>query len=346
MNNIINKLSLCVAVALTFVGCYNNYEDPAVAYTYTSSDFEDSESISIYQLKSDYNSLVGTDGNSVIEEDLVISGKVISSDEEGSVYKSLFILDHSSDIPAAIELRLFASNYVNYPVGSMIYVKLQGLSIGDYGGMLSIGAHSYAPDVDEDYVHTTIENTLMLKEHIFLGEKTEMESRDTVVVTGINASTYEFITASGESVSAVNLRARLVRFEGVESCWGASGWGYQNTFPNYFSSSSEMFDWEDFDFTGTSLESPTLAYYGASPNTTSSTLVRYYGSSWYSYNRSSSVNENHIVARVSGYARFREDIIPEDGAMVNVTAIYTQYKTSDYRAYQLQINHGTDLETL
>lgn len=61
----------------------------------------------------------------VIEDDVVIKGKVISSDAEGNVYKSLYIYDGEQ----AIELRLMNDNYVNYPLGQIVYVKAQGLSL-------------------------------------------------------------------------------------------------------------------------------------------------------------------------------------------------------------------------
>lgn len=64
----------------------------------------------------------------VIEDDVVIKGKVISSDAEGNVYKSLYIYDGEQ----AIELRLMNDNYVNYPLGQIIYVKAQGLSLASY----------------------------------------------------------------------------------------------------------------------------------------------------------------------------------------------------------------------
>ena len=79
----------------------------------------------------------------VIEDDVVIKGKVISSDAEGNVYKSLYIYDGEQ----AIELRLMNDNYVNYPLGQIVYVKAQGLSLASYRYMLSLGA---APALEPD----------------------------------------------------------------------------------------------------------------------------------------------------------------------------------------------------
>ncbi len=331
MKKIINILVVAVAVLSVTVGCYNDCDTPAPAYVYTDGDFSDCEIISIKGLKDDYASLLTTSGNEALTENWVIRGKVISTDEEGSIYKSLYILDHDDDgdgEAAAIELRLFASNYVSYPVGTMVYVKLNGLSIGDYGGVLSIGALSTVADTE--YPHTTIEGRVMLAEHIFSGERLDMQPRDTLVITG---STYS-------SIDILDAVSRLVRIEEVTSCVGqTASWGYGNTFPSYFSSSSEMFDW-DSSIEG-DLATPTLAYYGVDPtDPTATASIRYYGSSWYSYDPSGSdYSQGQYVLRISGYAHFRETPIPDDGALVTITGILSRYNS----AIQLNLNYGTDL---
>lgn len=329
MKKLINIALISFVDLASMVSCYNNFDEPDLAYVYTDEDFSDCQIISIKSLKDSYSSLVSTGNNSVIGEDLVISGKVISTDSEGSIYKSLFILDHDDiDGSAAIELRLYASNYVQYPVGTTIYVRLNGLSIGDYGGMLSIGASS----IDPDYAHTTIEGTVMLKEHIFKGEKLEMESRDTLV---LNSSNYLTMDHS-------ELLARLVRIEDIESCFDQPKWT-SYSYPNYFSSSSDNFDWNEN--IGGDLETPTLAYYGLNPETGSTVEARYYGNAWFTYNSSSSSSIGQYVTRISGYAKFRAQEIPADGSTVDITAIFSQYVSGSYVTYQLQLNYGDDLVT-
>lgn len=70
-----------------------------------------------------------------ITDNYIIKGKVISSDQAGNVYKSVYIDDGT----AGIELKLMVSNYVYYQVGQTLYVKLKGLAIGNYRYMLSVG---------------------------------------------------------------------------------------------------------------------------------------------------------------------------------------------------------------
>ena len=149
MNNIL-KIALTLAVGIVLAGCYNDFDNPAPAKVYTDKDFTDTgaEIISIKDLKAKFYEKWGHDANGlgrrvVIEDDVVIKGKVISSDAEGNVYKSLYIYDGEQ----AIELRLMNDNYVNYPLGQIVYVKAQGLSLASYRYMLSLGA---APALEPD----------------------------------------------------------------------------------------------------------------------------------------------------------------------------------------------------
>ncbi|MFR9578047.1 MAG: DUF5689 domain-containing protein [Rikenellaceae bacterium] len=319
-----------MVAAVSMVGCYNDFSTPEVGVLYSDSDFSDCEIISIWDLKQRYYDDLGVGGSETIREDLVIRGKVISSDEDGNIYKSLYILDHSGEESAAIELKLFASNYTTYPVGAMVYVKLNGLTLGDYRCMLSVGDIS----TSADYANNNITNRVLLNNNIFVGEKLEMVAADTLVVTKSN-----YMDLTDDALG------RLVRFEDVESVHSTAGWGYKNNFPSYFSSVDLSFDWsEDLGWT------PTLAYIDEDNN-------KYYGSSWYSYDPDSSDIRGQYVVRVSAYAHFRDRIIPFDEKHLDITAIYTRYSKvrSDYSsdsafttsqstaAYQLVLNHSSDM---
>ncbi len=357
MRNIL-KLAFVASLAIAAVGCskYESFTEPAAAHVYTDADFEGDSIISVKALKAAFSDLDSYEGyypdystniGRVVEDDIVIRGKVISSDEDGNIYKSLFLLDHHEDGTAAIELRLFASNFPYYPVGSMVYVKLKGLTIGNYRSMLNIGVES----VNAEYANTQIENSITLAEHIFLGEDVGMNSADTLVV---DANSYD-------ELSYLDL-GRLVRFEGIESRWGSAMWyAYQTSYPSYFLSSDNSFDWMSGMEGGAGsdqLENPGLAYYGTNPNDQYSSLSRYYGTAWFSYNEDEASTENvgQYLLRTSGYARFRTQQLPADGAKVNITAIFTRYGrnaftqdiTADdtYTLYQLSMNHGSDIVEL
>ena len=96
--NRIATIFLAVTASLFFVGCYNDFDTPAPAKVWTDADFSDSKIISIKELKDIFEEAYpGTSGigqSLTITDDLVIRGKVISSDQAGNVYKSMYYARH------------------------------------------------------------------------------------------------------------------------------------------------------------------------------------------------------------------------------------------------------------
>ena len=89
-------LHICLAVmlAIGFAGRYNDFDEPAKAKVWTDADF-DGQIISIRNFKQLFYDAYGTAGLSKtleITDDYVIKGKVISSDQAGNVYKSVYIM--------------------------------------------------------------------------------------------------------------------------------------------------------------------------------------------------------------------------------------------------------------
>ena len=147
---------LCAVLAVMFAvtGCYNDFDAPKPAKVYTDEDFAGMKHISIADVKQmfldEHKSLGGTGSNSSWGDtkyvqigqssdglDYYIKGKVQSSDEEGNVYKSLYLVDDSG----AIEVKLTTGLYFTYPMGrfdkatgtipsNWVYVKVSGLYIG------------------------------------------------------------------------------------------------------------------------------------------------------------------------------------------------------------------------
>ena len=108
----------------------------------------------------------------VIDENIVISGIVTTTDKPGNFYKSLYIEDETG----GIELK-FGKNglYNDYLPGQRLYVKCKGLTLGMYGyksgnyggnGMVQLG---YV-DPSGAYETSYLENQLLIDTHIFKGE--------------------------------------------------------------------------------------------------------------------------------------------------------------------------------
>jgi hypothetical protein len=353
MKKIITAL-LLTAVALAFGGCYEKFDIPKEEKVWTDEDFDPAlyKMISIAELKS---KLSQTDfgGQLVLEKedgkDLVIRGRVISNDDAGNVFKSMYLYDEQSE--SAIEVKLFQNFSLFYAPGRTVYVILTDLTLGNYREMVSLGAASR----NGDYANGNLEDMNLVDLHIKNGVQAPLKSTDTLVV---NASNYQTLTDAS--------LGRLVRFEGLESLWGTAKWGFRNPFPNYFANATSN-TWNlDVDSRVESgevgfpkvegIDQPTWAYmaeeYVMDPNTKqiSKNLkpTYYYGSAWFGYEGIGSANvTGNYVVRSSGYCKFKWDPIPAAGKKVNITAIYTKFDNNatldDRAAYQLMLNSVEDV---
>ncbi|MCQ2265677.1 MAG: DUF5689 domain-containing protein, partial [Bacteroidales bacterium] len=66
----------------------------------------------------------------------IIQGVVISSDKEGNCYKYITIDDGTAGVQVKINS---SSLYTNYPLGQRVFVKCDGLVLGDYGMLHQLG---------------------------------------------------------------------------------------------------------------------------------------------------------------------------------------------------------------
>lgn len=71
-----------------------------------------------------------------LTEDDIIAGIVVADDKSGNFYKQICI----QDATGGITIRMDGLNlYANYPVGRRVYIKLKGLFMGDYAGLIQLG---------------------------------------------------------------------------------------------------------------------------------------------------------------------------------------------------------------
>ncbi len=123
-----------------------------------------------------------------IEDEIVIAGKVVTSDQSGNFYRSLYIQDGT----AGIELKMGKTGLYNeYKLGQTVYVKCKGLWLGMYGyktpgeyqgeptggsGMVQLGLE----DLTEEYETSYIEVQYLIDQHIFRGAEGEPAAPVTV----------------------------------------------------------------------------------------------------------------------------------------------------------------------
>ena len=92
--------------------------------------------ITIAELLTRFTANGGTGTFLPIAEDLTLAATVIADDKSGNFYKTIVIDDGTAGISLALDR---SSLYNDYPIGRKIYVKLNGLTIGDNGGLPEIG---------------------------------------------------------------------------------------------------------------------------------------------------------------------------------------------------------------
>ncbi|MCD7795474.1 MAG: DUF5689 domain-containing protein, partial [Alistipes sp.] len=83
------------------------------------------------------------------------------------------------------------------------------------------------------------------------------------------------------------------------------------------------------------------------------TETYFYGSAWFTYDAAATGSgtnaaPGNYVVRTSGYSQFRDNKIPEDGWVVNLTAIYTKFTngSGNYGTYQLTLNTDRDVTVI
>lgn len=189
----------CEEFQPVFTGTYPN--PPSYAETgnmyYDASIIPEGKCISIKDLagrfKSEAASANVTDFKKwcwLVSEDLWVKGRITTSDRSGNFYKSFYIQDEP-DGPG-IEVKIGKNSLYNeYHLGQEIYIKLDGLAIGEYGwkdgnyggeGMVQIGG--YEPEYDEteehgkherEYATCYIEHQYLINNHVFKGDPSDIQ---------------------------------------------------------------------------------------------------------------------------------------------------------------------------
>lgn len=81
-------------------------------------------------------------GTVLFEEDLVVSGYVVSDDTSGNHYKLLYLQDAPENPKVSLPVLIDQTQlHAHYPVGRKVFLKLKGLSIGYRFGVLSLGVN-------------------------------------------------------------------------------------------------------------------------------------------------------------------------------------------------------------
>ena len=190
------KILIATVALLTLASCQSLIEEFQPVFTGRYKDVPGEElekytpTHTIAQLVALYTPGEGDDNEVRLTtkngKDIVIAGRVCTSDQAGNFYKSLYIQDETG----GIELKLGKNGlYNDYKPGQWVYVNCNGLYLGMYGwkarnttynsggnGMAQLGLD----DPSNSYETSYIEESRFIQEHFFKGE-IELDSPDTPV---------------------------------------------------------------------------------------------------------------------------------------------------------------------
>lgn len=311
-----------------------------------------------------------------ISDDIIIAGKVSTTDEPGNFYKSFYIQDET----AGIEIKVGKNSlYDDYHPGQTVYVSCKDLTIGMYGyksgnyggqGMVQVGFS----DPSGAYETSYIESPLVIASHIYCGERGEKVQPVVVSASQLpgkddDQRTNQFV---GKLVTLEGLqydREVFALFYPVSSLphtsedpwnrvflsddgtWGINTWAMSKAkFVEYLASGV----WDDAEvgsgsthygpITGSPREYLTpvnAANFGSDADLSYKQIMAKYATA-YSISHYFSMGSKQIQIRTSGFSKFGDREIPADvysGARkINVTGILTVYQGS----VQLVVNSLDD----
>ncbi len=223
MKNIIKKFAflLVLASVFTFHACVDLKfdEPPNPADVVVDLDVNSN----VAAIKALYDE---TKGYTEITDDLIIKCVVVADDASGNFYKEIIIEDETGGIP----LRFNTTNLNgDFPVGKEVYVKCQGLYLGDYHGLVQLGGSlkTTIDGTDTTYSVNGIE-AVLINEYIVKGKSNVPIEANTIAITDVNSS----------------LISTLVKFENVEFADG----DYNAVFAdaaNHFSKNRDIQDCDE-----------------------------------------------------------------------------------------------------
>lgn len=126
------RRALATYIAMLMVGCYNNTDTPMLNAELPIAN------TTIAQLHGNTSQLE----TSVIESDIIVSGRVTTSDKSGNFYQTIMVEDST----AALELLVGGYSLESkYPEGLLVALRLEGCATEYSHGVLRVGskANSY-----------------------------------------------------------------------------------------------------------------------------------------------------------------------------------------------------------
>lgn len=155
MKSILSKIILATFLAVSFVSCMNDYDDPSTESNDVTSSVSVGEvNATIGEVKAKWcASSAGADFSrnasnffSKVNEDVVIEGVVVANDISGNLYQTLLLRNINSEANTDECIQLAVKNtclYPYFPLGQRVKINLKGLYAGCYSKVPKIGQPYY-----------------------------------------------------------------------------------------------------------------------------------------------------------------------------------------------------------
>lgn len=203
-NKYITGIAAAAALTLGFSSCQDDVDVPAPSEPVVGIE----ANMTILELKNQFWNEANNYADSIYDPEdenhrFIIKGRVISSDKEGNIFKSIIIQDET----AALAFSVDSYNlYLNYRRGQEIVVDVTGMTIGKYAGLQQMGHKSWYTNGKTWQV--SFMAFQQFKEKAMLNGMPQLDKIDTLVV-----NTFSDIPNDAESLR--KYQSRIVRFKNV-----------------------------------------------------------------------------------------------------------------------------------
>ncbi len=201
--NIFKSLAAAGAIMLgatALTGCQDHFDD----WDLGAPVAQNKANISIY----DFKKIFWQDSENYCVEiparedgsHYIVSGRVISSDEQGNVFKNLYIQDETAALTFSInQYNIYATNRI----GQEIVVDLTGLHCGRFAGLFQIGAIDFDDKTGD--AGTTFMAPEVFNLHREYNGYPEPEKIDTLLITDISSDASDLLKWQGQLVRINNV---------------------------------------------------------------------------------------------------------------------------------------------
>lgn len=188
---LLNKIFCLLILSIAFISCEKEYDRPPLTEPkYTGPE----ANITIKEFREKFKE-VTQDKPINIEEELILKARIISSDETGNIYKTMYIQDETGGIGMLVDQ---SNVYSTYRRGQEVYINLKGMCASFYGD-IQIGfptGYLYRTPWEEFVEHVSVNgwpNEALIKVAEYTDISSLNENSDAVKATFVLLKNVHFV---------------------------------------------------------------------------------------------------------------------------------------------------------